>query len=41
MSEFLKLGDIIVIKPKGADYSLEAGKVYDLNFSRFEGPRLK
>ena len=41
MSEFLKLGDNIVVKPKGTDYSLEAGKVYDLFFERFEGPRLK
>lgn len=41
MSEFLKLGENIIVKPKGSDYDLINGKVYDLSYDRFEGPKLK
>ena len=37
MTEFIKIGKNIVIKPQGADYSLEAGKVYDLSWDRYNG----
>lgn len=36
-SEFIKMGDRLIIKPKGADYSLIPGKVYDLSYDRFAG----
>lgn len=32
MSEFIKLGDRIVAKPKGSDYDLVAGKTYSLEW---------
>lgn len=32
MSEFIKLGDQIVVKPKGCDYDLIAGKTYSLEW---------
>ena len=35
MSEFIKIGKNIVVKPQGADYNLEPGKVYDLNWNRY------
>ena len=35
MTEFIKIGKNIVVKPQGADYSLEASKVYDLNWDRY------
>lgn len=36
MSEFIKIGKNIVTKPQGADYDLIPGKVYDLNWDRWE-----
>lgn len=36
MNEFVKLGNTIVTKPQGCDYSLESGKVYDLKWNRLE-----
>lgn len=35
-SEFIKIGEQIIAKPKGADYDLVPGKVYDLNYNRWE-----
>lgn len=35
-NEFIKIGENIVAKPKGADYDLIPGKVYDLNWNRWE-----
>lgn len=35
MSEFVKIGDKIRVKPNGLDYSLIPGKVYDLKFDSF------
>lgn len=35
-NEFIKIGEQIIAKPKGADYDLIPGKVYDLNWSRWE-----
>lgn len=37
MCEFLKNGNSVYIKPKGADYALENGKVYELTYDRFLG----
>lgn len=37
MAEFIKLGDRIVNKPKGLDYDLSEGKVYNLKWDRFNG----
>lgn len=37
MSEFIKIGDNIQAKPKGCDYDLIPGKVYDLNWNRMMG----
>ena len=37
MAEFIKLGDKIISKPKGLDYELEHGKVYNLKYNRYEG----
>lgn len=34
-NEFIKLGDKIVTKPQGADYDLIPGKVYDLDWDRW------
>lgn len=34
-TEFIKIGDRIVAKPKGADYDLIPGKVYDLSYDRW------
>ena len=34
-AEFIKLGDRIVSKPKGADYNLINGQVYDLSYDRY------
>lgn len=36
MAEFIKLGDKIISKPKGLDYELENGKVYNLKYKRYE-----
>lgn len=36
-SEFIKIGDNIVAKPKGADYDLIPGKVYDLGYNEYTG----
>jgi SpoVK/Ycf46/Vps4 family AAA+-type ATPase len=36
-TEFIKIGDRLVIKPDGADYDLIPGKVYDLSYDRFVG----
>lgn len=36
-SEFIKMGDRLIIKPEGADYDLIPGKVYDLSYDRFSG----
>ena len=36
-AEFIKVGNNIVPKPKGADYELIKGGVYDLKWDRFEG----
>lgn len=38
--EFLKLGNRVIVKPAGSDYSLIAGKTYDLIYDRFEGTQL-
>lgn len=35
VSEFIKVGNNIVVKPVGADYDLIPGKVYDLNWDRY------
>lgn len=35
VSEFIKIGKNIVVKPVGADYDLKEGKVYDLNWDRY------
>lgn len=35
ITEFIKIGNNIVVKPLGADYDLIAGKVYDLNWDRY------
>lgn len=35
-NEFIKIGEQIIAKPKGADYDLIPGKVYDLNWNRWE-----
>lgn len=35
-NEFIKIGENIVAKPKGADYDLIPGKVYDLSWNRWE-----
>lgn len=35
VSEFIKVGNNIVAKPVGADYDLIPGKVYDLNWDRY------
>ena len=34
-AEFIKIGDRVVAKPKGADYDLIPGKVYDLSWDRW------
>lgn len=34
-TEFIKIGDRLVIKPQGADYDLIPGKVYDLSYDRY------
>lgn len=36
-SEFIKIGDRLIIKPEGADYNLIPGKVYDLSYDRYAG----
>ena len=36
-SEFIKIGDRLIIKPEGADYDLIPGKVYDLSYDRYSG----
>lgn len=36
-TEFIKIGDHLVIKPNGADYDLIPGKVYDLSYDRYSG----
>ena len=36
-TEFIKIGDRLIIKPKGADYDLIPGKVYDLSYDRYSG----
>lgn len=36
-AEFIKVGNNILPKPKGADYELINGSVYDLKWDRFEG----
>lgn len=36
-AEFIKVGNNILPKPKGADYKLINGGVYDLKWDRFEG----
>lgn len=36
MSEFIKIGNKLVAKPKGADYDLINGKVYDLKWDDWE-----
>lgn len=35
-SEFIKIGEQIIAKPKGTNYDLVPGKVYDLNYNRWE-----
>lgn len=35
-NEFIKVGEQIIAKPKGADYDLIPGKVYDLSWNRWE-----
>lgn len=35
-NEFIKIGENIVAKPKGTDYDLIPGKVYDLSYNRWE-----
>lgn len=35
-NEFIKIGEQIIAKPKGADYDLIPGKVYDLSWNRQE-----
>ena len=37
MTEFLKIGNNIIAKPKGTDYDLINGKVYDLKWDDYEG----
>ena len=37
MSEFIKIGNKVVAKPKGADYDLINGKVYDLKWDDWNG----
>lgn len=37
MSEFIKIGNKLVAKPKGADYDLINGKVYDLKWDDWNG----
>lgn len=34
-TEFIKMGDRLIIKPNGADYDLIPGKVYDLSCDRY------
>lgn len=34
-TEFIKIGDRLIIKPNGADYDLIPGKVYDLSYDRY------
>ena len=36
-TEFIKIGDRLVIKPNGVDYDLIPGKVYDLSYDRYMG----
>lgn len=36
-AEFIKVGNQIIPKPKGADYELIKGGVYDLKWDRYEG----
>lgn len=36
-AEFIKVGNNIIPKPKGADYELIKGGVYDLKWDRYEG----
>ena len=36
-TEFIKIGDRLIIKPNGADYDLIPGKVYDLSYDRYAG----
>lgn len=35
-NEFIKIGEQIIAKPKGADYDLIPSKVYDLSWNRWE-----
>lgn len=35
-NEFIKIGEQIITKPKGADYDLIPGKIYDLSWNRWE-----
>lgn len=35
-NEFIKIGEQIIAKPKGADYDLIPGKVYELSWNRWE-----
>lgn len=35
-NEFIKIGEQIIAKPKGADYDLIPGKIYDLSWNRWE-----
>jgi hypothetical protein len=35
-NEFIKIGEQIIAKPKGTDYDLIPGKVYDLSWNRWE-----
>lgn len=35
-NEFIKIGEQLIAKPKGADYDLIPGKVYDLSWNRWE-----
>lgn len=35
-NEFIKIGEQIIVKPKGADYDLIPGKVYDLSWNSWE-----
>lgn len=36
-TEFIKIDDIIIPKPIGADYNMESGKIYNLNYNRMSG----
>ena len=36
-TEFIKIDDVIIPKPIGAEYNMESGKIYNLNYNRMYG----